>query len=127
MVGAQHVDVLRSLGLLSRPSPSRRHVSLTLSWKAFVKHRRGREIAMLLTLLGAGSMGAVLALRYASGGPMTITFPWPADGGKHASSDNKKGRVGEDLKVPGLRNMGNNCFLNVVLQVTTTVDIDHVV
>ena len=81
---------------------------------------------MLLTLLGAGSMGAVLALRYAAGGTMTITFPWSADGGKHASSDDKKNRVGEDLKVPGLQNMGNNCFLNVVLQVMIPADIDHV-
>jgi hypothetical protein len=97
-----------------------------LSWKALVKHSRGREIAMLLTLLGAGSMGAVLALRYAAGGTMTITFPWSADSGKHVSSDDKKNRVGEDLKVPGLQNMGNNCFLNVVLQVMITADIDHV-
>lgn len=57
---------------------------------------------------------------------MTITFPWSAHGGKHASSDDKKNRVGEDLKVPGLQNMGNNCFLNVVLQVMITADIDHV-
>lgn len=117
MVGAQqHIDVLRSLGLVSRSS--RRHVSLPLSWNTLLKHRNGKDFAMLLTLLGAGSMGALLAMRYASGIPGALKFSWTAADDQKASSD-EKNKADLDLTVAGLQNMGNNCFLNVVLQVST--------
>lgn len=112
MVGAQHVDVMRSLGLVSRAN--RRHVSIPLPWNSLLKHRKGKDFAMLLTLLGAGSMGAFIAMRYASGVSLT---PWTASDDRKTSSAVKNKAV-LDLTVAGLQNMGNNCFLNVVLQVS---------
>lgn len=74
MVGAEHIDILRSLGLVSRSN--RRHVSL--SWNTLLKHRKGKDFVVLLTLLGAGSMGALIAMRYASGIPVALNFSWTA-------------------------------------------------
>jgi hypothetical protein len=115
MVGAQHIDVLRSLGLVSRSS--RRHVSIPSSWNALLKQGKGKDFAMLLTLLGAGSMGAFLAMRYASGIPMALSFPWAGTDSQKVLIDVKK-KAALELTVAGLQNMGNNCFLNVVLQVS---------
>lgn len=115
MVGTQHIDVLRSFGLASRSS--RRHVSLPLSWNTLLKHRKRKDFAMLLTLLGAGSMGALIAMRYASGTPVGLNFSWTAVDNQKASND-AKNKADLDLTVAGLQNMGNNCFLNVVLQVS---------
>jgi len=112
MVGAQHIDVLRSFGLVSRSN--RRHVSLPLSWNTLLKHRKGKNFAMLLTVIGAGSMGALIAMRYAPGIP--LAFSWTAADNPKPSNDVKNNIV-LDLTVAGLQNMGNNCFLNVVLQV----------
>lgn len=114
-MGAQHIDVLRSLGLVSRSS--RRHVSVPSSWNTLLKHRKGKDFAMLLTVLGAGSMGAFLAMRYISGVPMTMSFSWTGTDEQKALTDVKKKAVLE-LTIAGLQNMGNNCFLNVVLQVS---------
>lgn len=115
MVGAQHIDILRSLGLVSRSN--RRHVSLPSSWNFLLKHSKGKDFAIVLTLLGAGSMGAFLAMRYASGIPTGLNFSWSATDNEKALTDVKKKAV-LDLTIPGLQNMGNNCFLNVVLQVS---------
>jgi len=115
MVGAQHIDVLRSFGLVSRSN--RRHVSLPLSWNTLLKHRKGKNFAMLLTVIGAGSMGALIAMRYAPGIPVALKFSWTAADNPKPSSDVKNKTV-LDLTVAGLQNMGNNCFLIVVLQVS---------
>ncbi|KAG0607524.1 hypothetical protein M758_8G035000 [Ceratodon purpureus] len=117
MVGAQHIDVLRSLGLVSRSN--RRHVSLSSSWNTLLNHRKG---TMLLTVLGAGSMGALLAFRYISGVPITIGFPWTGADDQKALTNVKKKAVLE-LTIAGLQNMGNNCFLNVVLQALASSEI----
>ena len=114
-MGAQHIDILRSLGLVSRSSP--RHLSLPSSWNALLKHSKGKDFAMLLTLFGAGSMGAFLAMRYASGIPMSLNFSWTATDNQKALTDVKKKAIPE-LTIAGLQNMGNICFLNVVLQVS---------
>jgi ubiquitin C-terminal hydrolase len=79
-----------------------------------------------------GSMGALLALRYATGASAPISFPWSEAGARIFQSkqtlsiDSQKQQQQqhqqeeeEQLTVPGLQNVGNNCFLNVVLQVST--------
>lgn len=118
MVGAQHSDVLRSLGLVSRAS--RRHVALPLSWNTLLKHGKGKDLAMMLTLLGAGSMGAFIAMRYAFKTPVALTFSWTDN--KKASAD-VKNKADPELTIAGLQNMGNNCFLNVVLQALASSDV----
>lgn len=55
----------------------------------------------------AGIVGLLLALRDGKAS-IPITLPWSF--GRHSGSE-------KPLLVPGLQNLENNCFLNVVLQV----------
>ncbi len=126
----QQLQGLRSLGLVARPG-RRGHIAIPISWNGLIVPGRGKGLAMFLTLLGVGSMGALLALRYATGASAPISFPWSEAGARIFQSkqtlsiDSQKQQQQqhqqqeeEQLTVPGLQNVGNNCFLNVVLQVS---------
>ncbi|CAK9868787.1 unnamed protein product [Sphagnum jensenii] len=124
----QQLQGLRSLGLVARPG-RRGHIAIPISWNGLIVPGQGKGLAMFLTLLGVGSMGALLALRYATGASAPISFPWSEAGARIFQSkqtlsiDSQKQQQQqhqqqeeEQLTVPGLQNVGNNCFLNVVLQ-----------
>jgi hypothetical protein len=126
----QQLQGLRSLGLVAR-SGRCSHLAIPISWNGLIVPGRGKGLAMFLTLLGVGSMGALLALRYATGASAPISFPWSEAGARIFQSkqtlsiDSQKQQQQqhqqqeeEQLTVPGLQNVGNNCFLNVVLQVS---------
>lgn len=69
----------------------------------------GLHISLAASLLGA--TGLILALKDGKVGNFSsFGLPWSPD--EHASSD-------KNWVVPGLQNLGNNCFLNVVLQVNS--------
>ncbi|MCO5603502.1 hypothetical protein L7F22_057653 [Adiantum nelumboides] len=65
-----------------------------------------------LTLLGAGTVGAILLLRQLS---PASALSWLLQSRLPNSSSNSLFDATQ-LTVPGLRNSGNNCFLNAILQ-----------
>ncbi|CAM6085462.1 unnamed protein product [Calypogeia fissa] len=69
------------------------------------------------TLIGAGVVGAVLALRYSPNSIFASKFSSTSSANPAHSSKEAIGTLKEEeLTVPGLQNAGNNCFLNVILQ-----------
>lgn len=78
--------------------------------------RLGKHHKFASAIVGVGTVGLVLAYKY---GSLTSSLgsKWVNILMSARAADYIHCSPCEEHTVPGLRNMGNNCFLNVILQV----------
>lgn len=76
--------------------------------------RLGRHNALASVLVGVGTVGVVLAYKY--GPTISHPFQWMGNCISVRAINSIQCSPTEELTIPGLQNLSNNCFLNVVLQ-----------
>lgn len=80
--------------------------------------RLGRHNAFASVLVGVGTVGVVLAYKY--GSTISHPFQWMGSCISAQAVNSTQCSPTEELTIPGLQNLSNNCFLNVVLQALAT-------
>lgn len=80
--------------------------------------RLGRHNAFASLLVGVGTVGVVLAYKY--GPAISHPFQWMGSCISSGAVNSTQSSPTEELTIPGLQNLSNNCFLNVVLQALAT-------
>eukprot|EP00249_Psilotum_nudum_P002105 c14977_g1_i1 orf=1-345(+) len=103
-------DVIRSLGLGVFPSFHRQGKAILLAWKGFPPPGGCAGGLSTCMMIGAVTIGALIVLKQLS----YLSFFQPVSS-RSRKADSSVSYL-ERLTVPGLQNIGNNCFLNVILQ-----------
>eukprot|EP01018_Ginkgo_biloba_P019134 Gb_19291 [translate_table: standard] len=95
------------------PSTKNNQTFLFSSCKGLL--RLDRHFAFAVALIGAGTVGVILTIKYGSTTSL-LASPWLGISTSAQYRNCDQCSLREELTIPGLRNVGNNCFLNVVLQ-----------